>query len=329
MYHDLYYSKKLGDNTLSDDIESYIYFDPDEFHRLNRIDCDVILLVTYPNNQQKSNLLLCRFFDQKIPKFKNSKKVTLLNHLLELVAKNNHSRTVERRRTGGALGIPSSNRNVLKLLHQRSSSPRKGKGVVCLLHRNRCKWRIFYISTKTGEVKNYTYSNLQTGGKFYMSLDLFKSYPFLSFFCLSKALTILILEAIGLSDVVSPMALSIQKKRLNTTNSIVQRKINYLPAIDKGINWETSSLVHKFCYIFSTHEEQRDIYTLVCHPVGRHNDTFESGTTSKLENRFCMFLDIDKHNKTNVKDIDVDMFKHPYGRGGNGMSSYSFAVLDW
>lgn len=279
---------------------------------------------------------MCRYFNHLIPKFKNSKKILLFEKFLSLVKQNNNNSIVERNRTGGALGIPISNRNVLKLLHQKNSSPRKGKGVVCLQHKNKCKWRIFYISPKSGEVMNYTYSNIQTGGKFYLTLDLFKRYPFLLFFCLSKALTALITDALCLSDIVSPEAIKLEAQRLHIANRFVTLKvsndkttqvdINQFTQI--GIYWEASSIMEKFCYVLTTFKE-KDTYTLICHPVGRHNDKFENGISSKLENRFCMFLNIDRHNKTNVKGIGACENNYSYGRGGNGIHSYSFSVLDW
>ena len=74
--------------------------------------------------------------------------------------------------------------------------------------------------------------------------------------------------------------------------------------------------MEKFCYVFTMFKE-KDTYALMCHPVGRHNDKFKNGITSKLENCFCMFLSLDQHNKTNVKGIDACENNYSCGRGRN------------
>ena len=109
--------------------------------------------------------------------------------------------------------------------------------------------------------------------------------------------------------------------------------LSHIQTINKSliyfcIDWEVSSIMEKFCYVFTMFKE-KDTYALMCHPVGRHNDKFKNGITSKLENCFCMFLNLDQHNKTNVKGIDACENNYAYGRGRNWIHSYSIAVLDW
>ena len=70
--------------------------------------------------------------------------------------------------------------------------------------------------------------------------------------------------------------------------------------------------------------KEKDMYTLVCHPVGRHKDNFGKKSGSKLENRFCMLFDNDKYNRTNISGTG----SRPYGRGDNGLRSYTYAILD-
>ncbi len=56
-------------------------------------------------------------------------------------------------------------------------------------------------------------------------------------------------------------------------------------------------------------------HTLVQHPVGFHQDVFKKGKQC-LENKFCFVV----HG--NHKD-------DPMGRGGQGMSKFVVAILDW
>ena len=97
--------------------------------------------------------------------------------------------------------------------------------------------------------------------------------------------------------------------------------LSHIQTINKSliyfcIDWEVSSIMEKFCYVFTMFKE-KDTYALMCHPVGRHNDKFKNGITSKLENCFCMFLSLDQHNKTNVKGIDACENNYSCGRGRN------------
>ena len=57
--------------------------------------------------------------------------------------------------------------------------------------------------------------------------------------------------------------------------------------------WKCQALLQSYCALYTI---EKDMYTLVCHPVGRHKDNFGKKSGSKLENRFCMSFDNDKNN---------------------------------
>ena len=86
--------------------------------------------------------------------------------------------------------------------------------------------------------------------------------------------------------------------------------------------WKCQALLQSYCALYTI---EKDMYTLVCHPVGRHKDNFWKKSGSKLENRFCMSFDNDKNNWTNISGSG----SRPYGRGDNGLRSYTYAILDW
>jgi hypothetical protein len=60
-------------------------------------------------------------------------------------------------------------------------------------------------------------------------------------------------------------------------------------------------------------------HTIVCHPVGYHNDVFKNGHTNNMENR--VVLEYKQHSRPNLN--------FPLGRGGLGNRTYAWALLDW
>mgnify|MGYP001211765819 FL=1 len=314
-------SKSLGDNTLSD-VNSYTYFNPDHFCKINNIQCDVLLFTTIPNCHKKSNLLLCRYYSNELPTYTRSTKINLFKQLLNLLQSPKKNKYLERNRIGGSSGVTNYTDNLLKLIHNHNSSPRKGKGVVFLRQKSNCSWRFFYIGTIDGKVHTFVYGNPQIGGKFHLKNEFFFDYPFLKDFCMSKALTSLIITSLQYQDIISPQAISFETNKLHFVCNMIQNDDSIL-VHDYHENWDNLSLIDKFCLTYNT----KDTYTLVCHPVGRHNDYFSRNIPSKLENRFCMFFELDKHLQTNIENLNGYYF--PCGRGGNGVMSYSFAVLDW
>ncbi len=60
-------------------------------------------------------------------------------------------------------------------------------------------------------------------------------------------------------------------------------------------------------------------HTIVCHPVGYHNDVFKNKHTNNMENR--VVLEYKQHSRPNLN--------FPLGRGGLGNGTYAWALLDW
>ena len=71
----------MGDNTLSD-IKSYTYFDPDNFRKTYPTKFDILLFVTIPNSDNKSNMLLFRDYTKNLPTLGRQKKLYYLKNFL-------------------------------------------------------------------------------------------------------------------------------------------------------------------------------------------------------------------------------------------------------
>ena len=314
----------MGDNTLSD-IKSYTYFDPDHFRKTYPTKFDILLFVTIPNSDNKSNMLLFRDYTKNLPTLGRQKKIVLFKEFLDVLDTKKNNKLL-RNRVGGSSGLTQTPDNILKFFHTHNSTPRKGKGVVLLRDKNSLKWRFFYISTKNGSVKTYTYGNPQIGGNFYMknNIYLFEKYPFLNNFCMSKTFSTLVISSLGLDNVINPIAMKSELKKLDDVSKLVHNVAHCSKEYHRD-DWINMSTQDKICIVYS---HDYDTYTLVCHPVGRHNDSFKRENSSSIENRFCMCFELDSNLQTNIQKIDSRDF--PYGRrGGNGSNYYSFAVLDW
>ena len=310
-------SPRNGENTIND-TTCYTYFDPDLFCSLNVISCDIFLLISRPNEKNKSNLLLARYMKSSLPLSSNRKAKKMFQSVQSFSIEKKHNNGIERNRYGGALGTVTYSREMFDLFHTKNSSPRKSRGVFWLpdyQKDNSCTaLTLSYRGTKDGTIKTFKYANPKYGGQFTMKWKMFKEFPFLLEFCMFKPLVSTVIRSLNLETVISPEAISNESEKLTVIETDVLN-------IGRNLKPEFMSSLHVYCAMYMKY----DRYTLVCHPVGRHIDNFGKGVSSKLENRFCMSFELDRFNRTNIGKVG----SLPYGRGGAGLHSYAFAVLDW
>lgn len=303
----------FGDGSLHD-IENHFYFDVDKYcsnlENNSSIKIDVIILVTQKNEHGLQNLLLMRYFCFPIRQFNNEKKQWLFLKLFgDLKSKNNG---LERTRTGGSSGNTEYNKELFQLMKTCNSSPRFSSGVIWL--RQQKFWKIFYRGTKDGLVKSFKYCAPKIGGQFDLDITLLTKYTFFREFLSTKPYSAVIIEALSLKRCVSPVAINEELKKMNAVHAFVFDD-------EKDYEIRNKEMGNALIQYYNQYSSKYNHYTLVTHPVGRHNDTFEDSNTSKLENRFCMHF--------NPKSISSKIISRPYGRGGNGVDSFVFAVLDW
>ena len=245
----------------------------------------------------------------------DKKKNALFDHFLSMLNNKKNNNHIERIREGGARGTAQYDSSLFKMLKTPNSSPRCSKGSIWLRLKNDRKWKLFYRGTKNGVVHNYSYSIPRIGGQFGLDCSLFKSYTFLLEFLSTKPYTALIVESLELQHKISPMAIQTELYNMKEAHESVFGK-----TMDRKVS---NDIVKPIIQYYERYSNVHNHYTLVTHPVGRHNDVFGSNKTSKIENRFCMSI-------TNLrpKNVQKKTFS-TYGRGGNGIYNFVFAVLDW
>lgn len=313
-----------GNGTI-ENLKDHFYFDVDSFvknhnkkypTRSGTNQINIVLIATKQNSFGLQNLLLLRFYNFTINEMKDKKKNALFDHFLSMLDnKRNHKNYIERKREGGAQGTTEYKSSVLfKMLHTSNSSPRCSIGTIWLRLKNNRKWKIFYRGTQDGVVHDYYYSSPRIGGQFELDCSLFKKYTFLLEFLSTKPYTALIVESLELQHKISPMAIQNELENMKETHEYV---------FGKTMMKKKDTIVKPIIQYYERYSKIHNRYTLVTHPVGRHNDVFDSNKTSKLENRFCM--SISDFRPTSVKKKNFST----YGRGGNGTYNFVFAILDW
>ena len=101
----------MGDNTLSD-IKSYTYFDPDHFCKTYPTKFDILLFVTIPNSDNKSNMLLFRDYTKSLPTLGRQKKIVLFKEFLDILDTKKNNKLL-RNRVGGSSGLTQTPDNIL------------------------------------------------------------------------------------------------------------------------------------------------------------------------------------------------------------------------
>jgi hypothetical protein len=308
-----------GSNHITDsDLMSSYYFDSTKFTKV-----DITLILGFDADAEYGSILLCRFHNLS-PELKNRTSVRELLQDLQEHLKNDG---LERRRLGGSSGYVTYSKEFKKLMKTSNSSPRCSKGVVWLRDANNLKWNLYYIGTKDNEATcKYTYytNPHQPGGSFVMKPEMYLKYELLLDFTATKAITASLAKAVeaavkGRQDIaqmsICPIACDEELQQASATRDFLihflqHSKVTYTEFQKKQLYYQF------YAANFVT-------FTLVMHPVGRHLDVFADGKPS-LENRVCFAFNLDKYGQTNVSNTG-----NSYGRGGDGMGMFCFALLDW
>ena len=195
-----------------------------------------------------------------------------------------------------------SNYNILALLKTNNAFPRKGKGVK--LVRGKKEWRCYYLATGRSNSKCvfserrvacWKYAHLHVGGQFKSTKAIYDKFPD-------------VFESLTRSKYNAAIIVSELSKILNLD---IQNT-----AVDAAIS-EIQSVTSTFCNNVDIVKNLflKNKCTLVAHPVSYHYDVFPQGKSS-LENKLCF--------KFARNDGGYDI-----GRGGNGLDTFVFAILDW
>lgn len=213
-------------------------------------------------------------------------------------------------RRGGSSGLVSNqtDRDLLDCIHDAPGlCPRKLRGV--LIMRGSLTYYLVYKNKDSTKFVSYQYSPPKAGGSFRMPSSILKRFPVIQEFTYLKMVAVKVLQSLnnyretkGLTNV-CPGVLSCESRKINKAR-----------------------MAYKSCSLASSHEKyfafldafnSLHSYSMVCYPVGIHNDHFKHGDES-LENKILMSVSNDYGNCQGL------------GRGGCVLSRrFVYALLDW
>ena len=219
----------------------------------------------------------------------------------------------ERYRFGGLSGFFQYTKVILKALHVSNSTPKKSQAVILMPDKDKISFHLFYMNKKECDAKHVRYSMPVLGGHFqidFTKFDMRTQYGFFKDFLsaqpLGAAWMINLREFLKEEDaphLISPEAV----------NNELQYGCMCKNHIDEFYPLETVKASERWFQCYKYFADQFGTITLVCHPCGMHLDKFPKDK-ALLENRMCF-------------SKKADLFE--YGRGGNGLKNFTFAVLDW
>ena len=238
----------------------------------------------------EDQLLLMRFFLPK-PMFEDGDKT-----FQDFMA---HSKGWVARRTGGSAGPPLYTDEFLDFLMLPGTLPRQSSGSVII--KTAKQFFIYYVSPYEEDrtIKCAHYWQPHRGGKCHrFSPSFIEEHSELRSFAASKIATAYLLKALGPKLCVAREAVALEFSKINAS-------------LKDGGSLGSTPFFNEY---IGTHCE----HTIVCHPVGYHNDVFRNGATNYMENR--VVLQSGQHSN----NLD-----YPLGRGGLGNGQYAWALLDW
>ncbi len=244
------------------------------------------------------------------------------------------SHKFECRRSGGSSGLTSkSPKNVMsKFMSTSGTTPRFGRGAVWIQAKE--TWYVYYIGTFDGKVKKVRYTNPVPGGQFKFKSPILEQYSFLHDFISIRPITARIVQAIQIRILnnkkikvwITPQAVAKEVMNITKTETVISCSRNGmdLPPL-LGLKRVPPPLLrrNKKLLFYTIYNRDHVNYTMVCHPVGFHQDHFEDDSPT-LENKVCFELHSSRIPKKIVNQL------YPNGRGGGqSSSSFVFAILDW
>lgn len=340
-------STKKGDNSLTAEEAAEL----NVFSITDRNGEDVTIVVGLWREKEHASLLLCRFYDvwQQIPLNNNG-----IVQLYEEVSKRTEHSDLVRKRTGGSSGrFEGVTEELLVLISQDTSCPKKGLGQWWIPGPN--SLFLCYINEDC-EAKSVEYSTPKWGGQFIVDPNMMLRFPFLFDFALCKIRAARLLDwfnankAWGDNIVVTQKAVDAELYNFQMSEElaaiIVQQKQESLLSEawngtrKDGACSSSSSPLYRRSKIprevrvqHLTYEKMvlanyanYNMHTKVQHPVGAHQDSF--GKSKEEDDPDFKFKIYSLENKI--------CFHHPrlfdrygIGRGGAGPGKFVFAILDW
>ena len=225
--------------------------------------------------------------------------------LFEDVSKLLSHQGYECHRFGGSSGKTALDKHFFKFLHKPTTFPRLMKSIKIVRHD--FSWEDIYVSPLTGKMVKHSYSTPIPGGVFQVSKELAEKYPFFAEFAEHKMMAAFVLDALNKLPtspkknrkiVIAPDAVSAEMKCLREVRMQLQS--------DNQLCFSKQQLLLRLTCSYK--------HTLVQHPVGYHQDVFGKGDSSKLENR-RVFYNYGRDGSS--------------GRGGFGLGTFAYAILDW
>jgi hypothetical protein len=254
---------------------------------------DALLIIGKENfgeGKGEDQLLLLRYFLPR-PIFKDGDKA--------FKAFMGKSKGWVARRTGGSAGLPLYSREFFDFLSCPGTLPRQTSGSVII--KDEKQFFIYYVSPYKEDrtIKCAHYWQPHRGGKCYQFPPAFiEEHSELRLFAASKIVTAHLLKEMEPTYCVGKEAVSLEMSKIKS-------------AIQDGGSFGSKLFFDQY---IGTHCE----HTIVCHPVGYHNDVFRNGATNYMENRVVL------QSKQRSNSLD-----YPLGRGGLGNGKFAWALLDW
>jgi hypothetical protein len=203
------------------------------------------------------------------------------------------------RRTGGSAGLTAYSRELFDFLSLPGTLPRKTTGSVII--KTDKQFFIYYVSPYVEDrtIKCAHYWQPHRGGKCNsFSPSFIEEHSELRTFAASKIATAYLLKALEPTYCIAKEAVSVELSKIKTS-------------IQDGRKFGSTSFFDQYIGIHCEH-------TVVCHPVGYHNDVFRHGATNYMENRVVLQSKAQSNKRG-----------HPLGRGGLGNGKFAWALLDW
>ena len=311
-------------NASSEEIESFSAYEGEEDRNIDA----TIILGDYVESaivpQPEYVLILMRF--HKLSRHSNIKpgvSAQLYKEIMKVCGKSGFDVV----RTGGSSGPSVASSDFFDFVNVSTSFPLKGKAVK--FYKGEGWWDCFYVSRTIketndigdgdgsvlptrkitddvgdghGSIVHYRYAQPQVGGSFRFPSQLYTEFPFLIQFTVAKATAAILLQKLNDNQMLTRQR-NVQSVAVRNDMLKVQFGNDFakcFPDEDPELSFVRG--YNCFCS-----------WTIVTHPVGRHQDTFGNKTAS-LENKICF-----------VHDYITGM-----GRGGKGKTNkYVFALLDW
>ena len=214
-------------------------------------------------------------------------------------------------RRGGSSGKTclQSDQDLLDCIHDVPGlCPRKLRGVVIL--RGNLTYYLIYRNVDSTKFVCHQYSPPKEGGSFKMPTTMLYKYPVLGEFTYLKMVATEVLRSLNVRRVERGLP-KVCQGVIDCETRKVQESRKVYDASDQTLEGKYLAFLDAFNKMHS--------YSMVCYPVGMHNDTFRDGVES-LENKILM----------STTDIGCHTERKGLGRGGCIMGThFVYALLDW